>query len=664
MLGGALIAAGAVLIALAVPSVAQAAAPGDVTHIDASSPPSTAPVDAMNGERTILPSDQLLLTNTATGSQTWAQTDPSNTTVQTVGGDPSTSPARAGRAPLTTQGASVAGHFTSPFAERTLALQATSAGPGDPVIQLSSTNDSAEWQNADFNTIGEDFLEPLPVGQTMLIKKQESDQVVTNTAAQLSEPMGSQIAVSDIQSTSPAPIEQWSVLDAGTSNGQQLVRFASRADGTCLTPVGTTAGSAVGVDFCNSSNAAEVWMPVTSADSSGTYCFLRNEATGLDLTLDDSFANLILATPTPGITNSWRFNRLIQPSAIPPSWSAAGSLPATLNPAFDLVAADLNQVAAADGLPRDEAAVAYADSSGALEVRVLDYNVGPGPLVVTAPSSALPSVGPGPITVKAADVDGDNIPELIVTYTDAQGAVSAEFLRYSTPAAGGTSLDVVAGPVSLGFSTSMADVSVGTATWDFNNDGTPDLAYAAVDPGTQHPVLHYVFLTPSFGIDHVLDEQVSSEAVVQPAEGQHSTLALATGAFAGPQAGAAVRQLALAWQTASGSYLDLRLRPADAVGHRVGRSGTHLVGGADQAERRSDAAITGTLACRGWVRRGRWSRASGHLGHRGIDLLRGTVGRQRHDLARATRHAVADEQHVHRSRVGGVVRSHGVRSQR
>ncbi|WP_417563479.1 RICIN domain-containing protein [Microbacterium sp.] len=528
------------------------------------------PTDALGGERSALASDQLLLSDPGTGLYLNRATEDDGTTLDTPANGDEPVPWGPGRDRLTAASVSAAGTITAPFAQRVLSLSLVKGGSSEtgPMLQLTSPSDQAEYDNG-YTTLAAPVTMP-ELGQTYLLR---TAVILPNvdpnaTAGLASTPeYSSATNLSPVDGTSPSIAQQWTlvgngVIDAETHHPQfQLV---NRSDGTCLSA--QSPDYAAQLSLCDGRSPSQLWTvaDLSAADGGGTG--IRNVGSGLLLrAYDASYWNGIgwAATPSTagGVTASWQWQQVQQHSPIPQSVSFATD--DRTDVPFDLAVGDVDGVRT-DDVRRDEAVVAYG-RAGTLVVSVVDYNSTAGmPGLAAVTTMTLPmSLGDvasggkyGAVNVNTADLDGDGVDEIIVSYVAADKTVDAVALRYTHADSGAGVLTEIGSPQHLGFSSLVSTgdsvYPADAAVADLDGDGVQEIAWAGADGTRSADPSVWISAVSVSGTTFTAQWRATAHVGAQPlrpSPGHNTFIRIADGRFQPATTGSGTRQLAVSWAT-------------------------------------------------------------------------------------------------------------------
>ncbi|MEV8273368.1 RICIN domain-containing protein [Microbacterium sp. NPDC077184] len=513
------------------------------------------PAEALLGERVAFASDELLLSTTLTDNSYRRVTDDANTGLATLAQpDPRGSSRELERTVLGARTA--AGNLTGPFAERSLLLAATEGlldGDGrEPVgiLQLTSTSDVAEPIGT-YTTYAspEDGLEP---GKTYIIRNHASSGDVIATSPNAAPPV---YAASNNGAEKSDLTQQWTAIaHEDVADDAVVFQLVNRADGTCLTQPIPFSNPWTAV--CNDSEHQR-WRLIPQGDG-GSMIF--NWSHGQALRYDGSGFRITTSAFGSGAPFEWDFVAVDQPDAIPASTSF--EISAAPDAVFDLAVADLDGVAGAEGLGRDEAVVAYVKPDSELALAVVDYNVGLNRRLVTIIDTA---ITPGrtaagamlPLAVDTADVDQDGTPEIIVAYVDDAGTPTVFVAEYTASGEEQRALTRVDDPQALPVSLSTDQLaSADMSVYDFDGDGLQEIAWVgpdAADSGYIGLAVSRVTLSgDDLTVSDVTRIRVDDVAYSAQWENANSGVRVESGQFFDTVDGSGSRQLAITHPAADG----------------------------------------------------------------------------------------------------------------
>lgn len=575
----------------------MAATPPRIEPYEAASPDEF-PVDAMNGERNASASDSILLMDPVSGNTFERVTNPDGTALVQSPGSTADAPTPpfGPRGTITPGAVTDAGTITSPFAERAQTLQLANSGapgyePSDPsssasgpILQLTSPSDAAEYETG-YTTLGDPVTKP-EVGKTY----------VFGTVAQLpiTAPDGQQSGftatpsvaydssfVLPVNPDSILPAQQWTVLSQDpAADGTPQFQLSNRADGTCLAIRDVIIAD---TDLCDHEVERQTFqvreLPADAGESGyGIYYPFTDTWMGWQggLSTEQPEGEMV-PVADPGnwtgdpsdLVFAVQWLEVQQPSAVPPSVALPAEDRADFP--FDLVVDDLDGVKEGDVITRDESAIAYA-AGGELRLSVVDYNAAEanddGVLVTTVESAA--TIGQAatggdyaPLAVNTADLDGDGLDEIIVTFVDASGTVMAALAQYRASVEGDRSLAFVGSPTSLGISTSTDGViSADAAVFDFTGDGVQEIAWVGPDPSNGGvPTLWTVTVAlegDTLTTAHESTTALSDSAVALAAGlNPNARVRVESGQFQSAEPGTGGRQVAVTYEDADGAWLDI-----------------------------------------------------------------------------------------------------------
>jgi len=544
------------------------------------------PDDAFRGERTALASDTLLLTDPDTGLSFRRLSNASGTDLLgDVHGDPAV-PVLRGRDRINKIGVTGAGTITAPFAERSLSLSLADEGSSltGPTLQLTSPSDAAEV-NDGYTTLS-DPVQFLEDGKTYVLSPDASVPLggsdgraaVTATPGELDS-----VNLPALGGLDPlAATQQWTTVRHGLSDdGLPQFQMINRDDGTCLSHSAAMPRSGyVGVALCDAADDDQLWEIQTSPSPWGE--------TGYDLGLfnighsgwlaayrsgDSAYPGLWReGTPSASvIVDSWQWREVQQPTPIPASVAFPAEDRADFP--FDLAVGDVDGNVDVEGLPRDEAIVAYA-VDGSLVISAVNYSAGrSASLVTTVTTSALVGTASAggdyaPVAVNIADLDADRVGEIIVTYVDDSGAVNALLAGYAVGDDGAPRLAVIGEPIPLEFAAPTdAAYSADAAVWDFNGDGVQEIAWAGAD--ASHGNVATLWTAGARLVDGVLSVEHETTTALSRSQkssdglGPNARVRVESGQFQAATANSGPRQIAVTWEDAEGSYVDVFAVTAD-----------------------------------------------------------------------------------------------------
>lgn len=548
-------------------SAATAADVAAVSALDVDPGLDRFPADPLLGERTPFASEELLLTDAQTGLDFRRISNPTFTELEADQRGDAPLPGRI-RPRFIPTAATAAGRVTAPFQERTLRLSAldgaNSGAPG--LLSLTSTSDAAEATTG-YTTLAAGIAQP-SAGKTYVIetagRDREGSTVIANDG--MSDVPFDRAPMTALPSTVVPAALQWTVMPIGDEDPATggLFSLASRADGLCLG--GSPDGSGLLTpQVCDDSLARQQWRaaPRPGAPDGTTQIVYTGGPYPLAISNSDlGISPDPVVNPgesLPADRDLFTFREVQQPTPIPAS--VAFAVDKTTKLAFDLTVADLDLVTDERGLPRDEAVTVNTDN-GVAKLRVLDWNASSSPRVTTLEGPQLYNGDNSPLTVDTADIDGDQISEIIVTYVDQASQVTVWVARYSAREDGERILEPVA-TARLGFYGSSGQHSADATVFDLDGDGVQELAYVGVDPNNgATPTMRTVALELS---GNALNHQVrgttvlGSGALATTTEGWAQHVRVESIPLQPATATSGARQVVATWQETgsdAGAYLD------------------------------------------------------------------------------------------------------------